>query len=693
MKKSFAILFALVSLAVSTTAQTPVSISSLLNEMVDRSEKARFPSPEFTCRQFSSYDRTSVEPGKPGWFANWDRTQFLSVDRTNGRTEYVMMDIEGPGAIVRFWMTFAGKDCGLGTLRIYVDDMSTPVIEGSAFDVLSGDKVTAYPLAASVSELSPYENRGHNLYFPIPYAKRCKVTYQSENVYEDDFGAKHPERSECVYYNINYRTYAPTTAVVSYSAPEMAKNKKLIASTLDKLKNKDRGLKGVKLSTLALDAELAPGKSKSFDIAGPGAIRRLAMRIGAQDIPQSLRSLVVGIAFDGEQSVWIPAGDLFGVGPRRIYTNTWYTQASLDGLMEAFWVMPFEKSCKITLTNMGKEPLTLTDARAQYAPWKWDARSMHFGASWHQYNSIYTGGAKDMSGESDGLVDLNYVTLTGKGVYIGDGISLFNTTYGWWGEGDEKVFVDGEKFPSHIGTGTEDYYGYAWCRPEKFTDHPFIAQPCGDGSFAPAYSVNTRLRALDGIPFHKSIQFDMELWHWAKGYIDYAASTFWYVFPGGRSNIAPDIEGVQRKVAVRRSDLMPERVTVVLEGENMRLVSKDNGWFDYSCNNAHLLSGGMQMFWWGNAPGAKLTMAFDSDAPFKGTIRAKCTKNIYGGTVNIYLNGKLLISGLDLRSERLHTADVTLGTGEIKEGENTFVFEIAGDKAGDVGMDLFLLEK
>ena len=41
------------------------------------------------------------------------------------------------------------------------------------------------------------------------------------------------------------------------------------------------------------------------------------------------------------------------------------------------------------------------------------------------------------------------------------------------GEGDEKVYVDGETFPSHFGTGTEDYYGYAWGRYEPWINHPF----------------------------------------------------------------------------------------------------------------------------------------------------------------------------------------------------------------------------
>ena len=70
-------------------------------------------------------------------------------------------------------------------------------------------------------------------------------------------------------------------------------------------------------------------------------------------------------------------------------------------------------------------------------------------------------------------------------MYVGDCLTLFNTVYAWRGEGDEKIYVDGESFPSHFGTGTEDYYGYAWCRPERFTGHPFIAQPDGSGNFDP----------------------------------------------------------------------------------------------------------------------------------------------------------------------------------------------------------------
>ena len=89
-----------------------ITFESLLNEMVDRESITRFPEPSYTCRQFSSYDRDSVGPDKKGWFANWDRSQFVRVEDNNGRKEYILMDAEGAGAVVRFWGTWHGPAGG-----------------------------------------------------------------------------------------------------------------------------------------------------------------------------------------------------------------------------------------------------------------------------------------------------------------------------------------------------------------------------------------------------------------------------------------------------------------------------------------------------------------------------------------------------------------------------------------------------
>ena len=149
---------------------------------------------------------------------------------------------------------------------------------------------------------------------------------------------------------------------------------------------------------------------------------------------------------------------------------------------------------------------------------------------------------------------MNYVEVTGQGQYVGDTLALMNGINAWWGEGDEKIFIDGETFPSHVGTGTEDYYGYAWCRPEPFHT-PFHAQPTGSGNLAGGFSVNSRYRILDAMPFTKSLKFDMELWHWRNTKMNYAPATFWYARPGAVSNVKPDPKTAAEPVAREAADV------------------------------------------------------------------------------------------------------------------------------------------
>lgn len=690
--KTILLLFLIIQ-SIFTFSQKQVSIESLMREMVDRDEMARFPTPSFTCKQFSSYDRNTKVKDEDGWFANWDRSHFIDFEKNNDRTEFVMMDAMGPGAIVRFWMTFSGKNSGLGTMRIYIDNMTTPAIEGNAFEILSGNKVADPPLASSVSKLTRYEQRGHNLYFPIPYSKRCKITYQSENILKNDFGAK-KEGSERVYYNINYRTYEPDTKVISFSTEQINKNKKLIDEVQAKLSNKKSSISQQKLAKINLNSDLAPGESKSFTVNGPNALKYLGMKLEATNKEQALRSIVLEICFDGQKTVWTPVGDFFGIGYRQIYTNTWYTTAKENGQMDANWVMPFKETCKITLINLGNERIKISNARAEYGKWRWDDKSMYFGCSWHQYSNIHTGGSKNMDGRFGDMIDLNFVMLNGRGVYAGDGISLFNTTYAWWGEGDEKVYVDNEHFPSHIGTGTEDYYGYAWCRPEKFTDHPFIAQPDGSGSFQPGYTTNTRVRSLDKIPFTKSLVFDMELWHWGKGNINYAPITFWYIIPGGSSVIKPDLDGVQEKVALQRSDIVPNKVNIYIEAESMNLVSKDGGKFEYQSVYPEKWSKGLQIYWKNIKQGNKLTIDFESDWDIDCNISAMCTMAKDYGVFDVYLNGIKLKAELNLFSDNLKVKEMKLGYGTLVKGHNQFTFEMVNSaldsKTGCLGIDQFI---
>src|SRR5690349_20837238 len=121
-----------------------VTLDSLFHEMTDFGAVARWPEPEFTARQCSSYDRAEVAPEKPGWFANNDFSQYIRTEENAGHKEQVMMDADGPGCIVRFWLTTTKNKSGV--LRVYLDGDPKPTLIFPAFDLLAGDLNLAPPL-------------------------------------------------------------------------------------------------------------------------------------------------------------------------------------------------------------------------------------------------------------------------------------------------------------------------------------------------------------------------------------------------------------------------------------------------------------------------------------------------------------------------------------------------------------------
>ena len=656
------------------TTVKQVSMSSLLQEMGDREVFARYPAPEFTLAQFSSYDRAMVKPGDSTWFANWDRSMFIREENNGGRKEYVMFDTQGPGAVVRFWMTFAGENSGKGILRFYLDGNPEPVISGTAVDILSGSALISGPLASSVSDITEYHMRGHNLYLPVPYGKSCKITYESKNI--KDAGAK--TGGESVYYNINYRKYTKAK-VKSFSVAELRSSAALLGSVQQKLANRDRQTEGLALQEVSLGHQIDPGKSVEIPLpSGSQAVRHFRLKVAAKNPEQALRSTVLEMIFDGERTVWSPAGDFFGTGYQVRSSNTWYTKVDSNGTMEAWWVMPFRKDAKLILHNLGEQAVT-TEGAVRVAPWKWDSRSMHFGANWHQYTNLFTGEMKNNEGTGNPF-DINYVELTGKGVYVGDAISLFNTVYAWWGEGDEKVYVNGEKFPSHIGTGTEDYYGYAWCRPEKFS-HPYIAQPDGSGNFDPGYTVNMRFRGLDAIPFSSSLKFDMEMWHWTRAHINFAPISFHYMLPGGKSNIQPDPETAKMPVVLERADLIsPVVASGRIEAEKMVLEKTTGGSFRYQNNVRNGWSDNMQAFWADARPGDKLLLKFKSEKDGTYDAGARFTMAPDYGKFRISVNGTPVADALDLYAEKLQVNTHKLGPVTLKKGENIVEITVTGSR-------------
>lgn len=686
------VVIALLGAAAPTQGAEEVTFESLLREMVDRDNLARFPAPYYTCRQFSSYDRNSVEPGGEGWFANWDRSQFIRIDKKADRTEHVLMDADGPGAVVRFWGTWHGPKGGTftnGTLRVYVDHADAPVIEGPIVDIISGGALAGEPLSASCSPLTEFKRRAHNLYLPIPYAAHCTITYESDAI--TDAGA---HEGEALYYQINTRAYDKNTAVRSFSLEDLKRARELLARVQRDLARSPSA--GGDLKEKAASARLAPGENLSFEFEGPAAIRELALNLDAADRAQALRSTVVEIDFDGARTVWCPVGDFFGTGHQLSAYKTRYTEVGRDGTMACFWVMPFERSARVVIRNLGDQPVDVNLGLVRSGLWTWDDRSLYFHAAWRQYAHRRTRAHKGMSGVH--AEDLNYIEIRGAGRFVGDALAIFNGAKAWWGEGDEKIYVDGEVFPSHIGTGTEDYYSYAWCRPEFF-ETPFHAQPEGGGNLTGGFSVNCRFRALDAIPFKRSFRFDMELWHWAATRINFAPATMWYAMRGAAWNAPPAPDEARRAVPRSCDDVnLTTGVEGAIEGETMKIVEISGGTTEIQEEEKYGWSRNRQLWWMDGAP--KDTLTFEFDAPRKGEYRvaAALTHAVDYGIVNIAINGQNIKDVVDLFNHEVETRDVDLGVFALKKSRNRLKITITGaneaaEKRHMFGLDYLLLKK
>jgi hypothetical protein len=528
------------SIASLVFADQQIDVGTLLQDMIDRTRIAEFPNPEILLKQCSSYNRASVAPDKPGWFANADSSFFYGHHDLSGRREWVMMDVDGPGVVVRWWLTQQKFD---GTVRIYLDGSDEPAYATTADALVGGTAITGKPLSNVVGW------NGRNLYMPIPFARHCRITYDGRNQQETS------KFEDCIYYNINYIRYPAGTEVKTFTKDDLETHAALLDRVQQALLQPEKNTLALARTVAGDDKLLRRGDRLVCEVKGTGAITALTLKLKADDMCQALRSVVISLSFDGKERVLAPVGGFWGCGPGLNSFKGWWRQVQKDGWMTCWWPMPFKRNATITIVNYGDSDVSVTLGDIGVSDWQWTDRTLYFNSSWRSENHMDTGQVRDW----------NYLTVTGKGVYVGDTLALFNKavlphpkgTGTWWGEGDEKIFVDHESFPSSFGTGTEDYYGYAWGVGGCF-EAPFHAMPRGDanGNYTkPGHTTNTRSRSLDSIPFKRHMQVDMELLHWQKtAIVDYAATTYWYAVDGvvGNGEVTP--EKVRVKVAERSEE-------------------------------------------------------------------------------------------------------------------------------------------
>ena len=631
----------------------PITLATLLDEMTDLPALAEQPSPSYTCRQFSSYDPGAKAPGQ-NWFANADAGHYIRVEDRDDRQEYVMMDADGPGAVVRIWSANP-----TGTLRLYIDGDETPALTTPMADLLGGQHAPIVPPIAGV------RGKGWNLYLPIPYATHCKIT--------SDKGA--------FYYHVNYRTYAEDTRVVSFQAAQLEANTKAIAEVARKLAA-PRTAGGVPSRGAAMDlkATVLPGQTITLaSLKGPKAIHRLVLNPKAKDITTALRRGLLRMTFDGETTVEAPLGDFFGTAPGVNPYESLPSGMTGDGEMWTHWVMPFSRSARIELWNTGDEPLELTGS-AYMAKYEWTDRSMLFHAKWRGETDV----------ETRPFLDWRFLAARGTGAFVGASYQIYSPVERWWGEGDEKIYFDGQTFPSHFGTGTEDYFGYAWGCPELFS-HAYHCQSRCDGPGTKGHNSLSRWHIMDRIPFESDFRFDMELWHWTWCRVNLGVTAYWYARPQAIDTFEP----------ITAADLarpfIPEHPAIegIVEGEAMVILQKTG---NPEPQRIVLSSGNHHLWWHGATLGDTLVLGFDVLAAGKYALSGGFVKAHDYGILKLSVNNQPLGEQMDFYNPVVTLSErIQLGVVELAEGRNTFAAEIVGANERAVkeymfGLDYLMLE-
>jgi len=485
-----------------------IGLPELLKELASEDAPTRFPSIPYESRQESSYDRRSVSPNTPEWFANDDGWGYVRMENNDGREEKVIFDEQHPGVISRIWLTSFGSPDTI--IRFYFDGAKDASWTISSFNLKSFGEYANVMIGDEFAQPSSTWIRGSSLYLPIPYAKSCKITIQE---------LKDPITTSR-YYQINYRRYPDDAYIETLSPSVLRSNSAMLASCGKKLSDRD-----VLIYDYSIEEQLDPSGQHVLDLpAGAQCVKELLAEvkaIGTSYGPTIADSLFVEGWFDGARTLSVPITGLAGCGVGGHSAKNLRSSSSGRATFDIRWIMPYRESGRLVFVNKSsvKVSLRLGVATDSY---KWDDSSLYFHGDSQDVKDMQLRHFSDMNNG----YEWDFASIAGgRGVYFGDVFSVNNHTTGWPGEGDEKIWVDTESFPSHFGTGWEDYYTF--CGYFLFGT-PFCGEPRLDSSNYNGWHVYYRMRGLDAIPFSQRLTFKLEMQGWEVGTIDICNSVFWY---------------------------------------------------------------------------------------------------------------------------------------------------------------------
>ncbi|MBN8459117.1 MAG: DUF2961 domain-containing protein [Verrucomicrobia bacterium] len=427
--------------------------------------------------------------------------------------------------------------------------------------------------------------------------------------------------------------------------------------------------------------QVAPGATHVLmDERGPGVITHLWLTFLGPE-PQDWapkgaanhQEMLLRIYWDGRErpGVEAPLGDFFAncFGQRREVISTPVVVEDADSY-NCYWRMPFRKSARIEIVNQSDKPVCLL-----YYNIDWIRKDTipddtpYFHAQYRQEYPV----AKDR----------DYVVLetAGKGHYVGTVLAVRTRSPAWFGEGDEKIYIDGEAKPSIWGTGTEDYFLSAWGLKAKST--PTFGVPYFDqwgivGGHTSAY----RWHLSDPLVFNTGIKVTFEHFGWIspdenpEGKTnswnpredDYSSVAFWYQTgeptfaaraPHARERRLPSLE----RVTVRAADFAAGEHHGTGEARTQQVAVHDA---------PHLL------YMPPAAEGAWLEIPVTVEKKEPLRLLLNVTKSYDFGIYQAYFDGVRVGDRFDLFSENIEVGEVHLLDFWPDPGKHTLRLECVG---------------
>jgi hypothetical protein len=252
---------------------------------------------------------------------------------------------------------------------------------------------------------------------------------------------------------------------------------------------------------------IAPGQTiKLADVSGSGRFTHLWITIAAESRGEALRELVLRMTWDdaATPAVECPVGDFFAQGPGQ-YVEYHSAPVSVGGQMalNCYWPMPFKRHAVITVTNEGAKPVGAFYYNFDYRLDDRQARDVRYFHT--QYRNFFPA----PQGKP-----LTICEVKGAGHFVGTVVTVLTNSDGWWGEGDDNFFVDGDPKPVISGTGSEDYFCGAWDFGHTFQT-PYFGVTYYDnadkgGEKRGINNTVYRWHVQDPVPFRRALLFTLE---------------------------------------------------------------------------------------------------------------------------------------------------------------------------------------